>query len=235
MQALTDSTLLHIWERGHGRGPVERALLLLAAAMPNLDETACTELSIGERDAVVLRLRQATFGPLLPGETSCPDCRERLEFQLDARHFASAPPVMAEPELIGGGGLRFRRPNSRDLLAVADSEDTAAAAQRLLQLCCLNPDDADGWSPALLGEVEALLTGRERAAEIELQLNCASCGHAWGDHLDICSYFWDELEQRAERLLDDVHRLARAYAWDEHRILALGDTRRAAYLARCDA
>ena len=50
MQALTDRSLLDIWERGQGRGPVERALLLLAAAFPDLGEDAGAGLSIGERD-----------------------------------------------------------------------------------------------------------------------------------------------------------------------------------------
>jgi hypothetical protein len=235
MQALTDSSLLDIWERGQGRGPVERALLLLAAALPALEDDVRTEISIGERDAAVLRLRHATFGSHLPGEMSCPACNGQLEFQLEAENLLSGLPARTEREFTSAGGLRFRLPNSRDLLTVAHCENAAEAARKLLQRCCLNPRTEEDWSPALLAEVEGLLTRFEDAADIELQFNCASCGHAWADHLDVCGYFWEELKQRAERLLDDVHRLARAYAWDEQRILALSDARRAAYLARCDA
>ncbi len=235
MQALTDRSLLDIWERGQGRGPVERALLLLAAAFPDLGDDAGAGLSIGERDTAVLRLRHATFGSRLPGEMSCPACNGQLEFQLDTEHFLSELPARTERELTSADGLRFRLPTSRDLFAVAYCENAATAARKLLQLCCLDARAPEDWSPALLDEVEALFGKVEAAANIELKFHCASCGHAWADHLDICGYFWEELEQRAQRLLDEVHRLARAYAWDEQRILALGDARRAAYLARCDA
>ena len=56
MQTPTDSALLGIWERGHGRNPVERALLVLAAALPESDGERLAALSIGERDATILRL-----------------------------------------------------------------------------------------------------------------------------------------------------------------------------------
>ena len=40
---------------------------------------------------------------------------------------------------------------------------------------------------------------------------------------------------RAVQLLDEVHQLATAYGWTEAEILALSDTRRAAYLDRVTA
>jgi len=235
MQALSDRLLLDIWERGQGCGTVERALLLLVAACPDLGPDACAGLTIGERDAAILRLRQATFGRHLPGELSCPACEGRLEFELDTGQLLFRAEACPGRELLTVRGLRFRLPDSRDLLAVADCESAAAAARSLLRRCAIDAPAGQDWSAAMLEEVETRLPEIEADADIELALHCASCGHAWTDHLDICSYFWEELDQRAHRLLDEVHRLARAYAWDEQRILALGDARRAAYLARCDA
>ncbi len=52
---------------------------------------------------------------------------------------------------------------------------------------------------------------------------------------DIASYLWNGIEQRARRLLDDIHALAQAYGWSETDILALDETRRATYVARVQA
>jgi hypothetical protein len=42
----------------------------------------------------------------------------------------------------------------------------------------------------------------------------------------------DSLSHWAERCLDQVHTLARAYGWSEAQILALSPVRRACYLGR---
>lgn len=44
------------------------------------------------------------------------------------------------------------------------------------------------------------------------------------------SFFWDEINHWAKRLIHDVHILAVAYGWSEEKILALSPWRRQAYL-----
>jgi hypothetical protein len=234
MQALTDMALLGIWDRGQDCGPVDRALLLLAAALPDLDTECRTDLCIGERDAAILRLRRATLGRQLKGCVICPRCGERLEFELDAEHLLAELPQPALHELGLGNGLRFRLPSSRDLAAAADAGNVDEAVHKLLQLCCVDPQAASAPSDTLLAEVEARLAS-EDLADIQLRFDCIACGEAWIDHLDIVSYFWDEIGQRARHLLDDVHWLAACYGWTEGQILALSSARRDAYLQRCGA
>jgi hypothetical protein len=233
MQALTNSALLEVWERGRDRRPVERALLLLATVSPDLDSDGCADLSIGERNAAILRLRRAMFGAQLPGAVNCPNCREQLEFEIDLEHLLSAA-AASEREVMTGEGLRFRLPTSRDLMATAQCHDADAAARHLLRLCCLDAPDGQQYSQALLAEVGARMAAADGVADIELNLDCAACGHAWPDYLDMGTFFWEEFDRHAHRILDDVHRLASAYGWDEQRILAMRSARRAAYLERCD-
>jgi hypothetical protein len=233
MQALTNAELLGLWERGRDRGPVGRALALADAALPAMPPQQCLALDIGERNAAVLALRRATFGTRLDGRLNCPGCGEPLEFELDAAALA-APASDAAEELIAGG-LRFRMPNSRDLIAAARCTDAESGARALFALCCLDTPPASGWPADLVAETEAAMESRADLSDVALALTCAACGHAWTAHLDICAYFWDEIAQRAEYLLDDVHRLAIAYGWDEQHILQMSDARRAAYLERCDA
>src|SRR5256885_9526219 len=136
MRALADDVLLTRWDRGAACGPVERALLLLAAALPERDAESRARLPVGARDAAILNLRRATFGARLAGRLNCPHCREPLEFELDAGELlAGAAPAEGEFTL---DGLRFRLPDSRDLAAIAHHDDADAAAHELLQRCCLH-------------------------------------------------------------------------------------------------
>ena len=74
MRALSASELLDLWERGASRSPIGRALEMLAAAAPEID--APHLVSIGRRDALLLALRERTFGSAIQAITSCGNCGE---------------------------------------------------------------------------------------------------------------------------------------------------------------
>src|SRR4030067_663874 len=80
MHLLTVSDVLSVWERGQGLHPVDRALLLLAAAQPGTPWEQLARLPVGQRDARLLALHERTFGPRLASYAECPRCGERLEF-----------------------------------------------------------------------------------------------------------------------------------------------------------
>ena len=52
----------------------------------------------------------------------------------------------------------------------------------------------------------------------------------WLESLDIGSFVWHELTAWAQRAMDDVHVLARAYGWSESEVLALSAWRRQRYV-----
>ncbi|HVS81037.1 MAG TPA: hypothetical protein VHE60_04825, partial [Pyrinomonadaceae bacterium] len=83
MQGLSAAKLLGAWEAGMDQSPAQRALTLLGIASPDIPPDVLGRLSIGERDARLLALRQQTFGSRLDSLVSCPRCNELLEFSLD--------------------------------------------------------------------------------------------------------------------------------------------------------
>jgi hypothetical protein len=232
MRALANDALLNLWERGAACGPVERALLLLSAALPEQDAESRARLPVGARDAAILDLRRATFGARLTGRLNCPHCREPLEFELDAGELlAGATPAESEFTL---DDLRFRLPDSRDLAAIAHHDDADVAARDLLQRCCLDAARAPDWQ-ALLEAAEERMAALGGAADIELRFDCAACGKAWTERLGVTDYVLEEISERARRLLDEVHWLAAQYGWSERQILSMSGARRDAYLQRCFA
>src|SRR5512132_3467594 len=77
------SELLAVWECGLGQSLVQRALWLLSAACPDMSLDALAQLSIGQRDARLLELREWLFGSSLVSVAVCPRCREQLELAFD--------------------------------------------------------------------------------------------------------------------------------------------------------
>jgi hypothetical protein len=232
MLPLGPSDLLALWERGRGRHAIDRALLLFAAACPELDSDRLADLSLGQRNAALVRLRQCTFGSEIPAYVDCPSCGERMELAIQLDTFLPRQKEAFTDGQFEADGFRFRLPTSRDLAALLDHADAESAAAHLLERCCLaRPNNA--LAPSLhdlLENIETKLEALDPSANIELSLVCASCHHAWAAPFDIASLLWDEVEARARALLAAVHALARAYGWSEREVLALGEQRRSTYL-----
>ncbi len=51
-------SLLACWEHGRRRHPLDRALLLFAAAEPHVDPATLADRTLGERNAALLHLRR---------------------------------------------------------------------------------------------------------------------------------------------------------------------------------
>lgn len=237
MQPLSADTLLMAWERGRSRHPVDRALLLFSLGTSEADPNALADVSLGQRNATLLKLRQATFGNRLRAYLDCPACRERLEFDMDVSNFlASAPNLPEAKTLIEVDGLRFRPPTSRDMACIAQERDVETAALALLGQCLVQEGSvglsAETSLASYMDQVEAALEQADPWADLVLDFRCEVCGYAGTASFDIAAFLWDEIDSRAQGLLDEVHLLARAYGWREADILALSEARRAAYLER---
>jgi len=223
-------TLIACWELGRRRHPLDRALLLYAAAEPEADPEALADRTIGERNAALLGLRSALFGDALKSCVDCPECAERLEFELSAGALMAGarddPPTASHVDV---GGRRARLPTTRDLARIVDEPDASSAARRLWGHL-LVADASDTRVPA--DEFANALDTADPRMDFSLALACPACAHRWSASLDVPAFLWQELDVRVRRLLDEVHVLARAYGWSEREILALGDARRQAYLDR---
>lgn len=240
MRPLSAYELLKVWEVGEDQHPLDRALTLLAAACPEqtLDELAA--LSIGQRDARLLTLRERTSGARLNGLVECPRCAEQLEFDVAVADLRVAEEPDLEEEawvlVTNGLALRFRLPNSGDLATVSGCEDTSAARNLLVQRCVLEAsrDGVPVTASELPADVIAGLAQRmsecDPQAEVLLNLHCPTCDQHWQALLDIAAFFWAELTAQAKRLLRDVHTLARVYGWSEADVLDMGARRRQFYL-----
>jgi hypothetical protein len=249
MRALSASELLEIWERGLTQQPIQRAIMLLAAACPEAAPNVLEELTIGERDAKLLTLREWTFGPQLVSLTTCPSCGNRLELTFNVadirRASSSRLPLdqkgnedrdAAQALVIAGYEVSLRLPNSLDLAAVAEREEVGEMRRLLLRRCLLtihhNGEEvsAEELPPEVVEAVMKQMAQAEPLADVHLSLVCTTCKHQWQALFDIVTFFWTEIDSWAHRVLREVHTLASAYGWREGDILTMSPWRRQFYL-----
>jgi hypothetical protein len=230
MSPLNPARLLAVWESGARRHPIDRALLLYALAAPQVDPESLADRSLGERNAAILALRTAHFGRPLAAWIDCAHCGERMEFELDPAQLPEPPNALPAPVHVGA--YRFLPPTSRHLAIAANTDDGEAATLALMRACLDGDVPSDDTLSAMIDAAGEALDAADPWADIALDLPCPACGQAMSASFDIAAYVWDELDTRARALLDDIHTLATAYGWTEPEILALSDTRRAAYLDR---
>ena len=244
MFPLTPRDLLHVWERGEGKHPVDQALLILTAACPEKSWEELAQLSIGQRDALILMVRELTFGTELSAFTHCPQCQDPLTFTVDvADLLAAGAPEPAETELTcqaDGLTIKARLPNSLDVAAIVNCDRPEAARSRLLKRCVLEARQGDrvilaqDLPEAAISSLAAEMVECDPLSEMAFNLCCPECDCRWSVILDVVSFFWSEIAAQGRRLLRDVHDLARAYGWREADILAMSTQRRQFYLQMVD-
>jgi hypothetical protein len=229
-----------VWELGVSQPWYQRALALLAAASPDDEKSdRLAQLSIGQRDACLLTLRERIFGPHLAGVAPCPACGELLEFGINASEIRVAPALGTAATINLAHAIydvRFRLPNSLDLTSLDPKADNQLNRQRLLARCVLGARragaeiTADDLPPEVVTAVAERMSEADPQAEVQIALTCPKCTHCWQAPLDILSFFWSEINAWAIRLLHEVHILASAYGWHEADILSMSAARRQAYM-----
>lgn len=230
--------------------PSARATALLARCLD--DEAGDVErtahaLTVGDREALLLQLRRLTIGETFDCVLPCPaaGCGERMELELRVANllvpaYDDVQRTYALSTEAEGAryDVAFRLPTAADLdaVAVVARDDPARGADALLArcVCAATRDgaavDVSALAPAAREAIADEMARRDPQAEIELELACPVCGNAFSVVFDTASFFLQELDERATRLLHDVHTLATHYHWSERDILQMPRRRRDRYL-----
>jgi len=226
--------------------PSVRGTALLARCLSE-GEAAARSLTVGDREALLLQLRRITIGERIECLVRCPAdaCREEMEASvnigrilIDRYEDVRSQYEIAVAEPPGSYRVRFRLPTADDLdqgarLARADAN---AGALAILRRCVLEAEhdhhlvDTDALPPEIRSFIAAAMAERDPQAEVELELRCPACGREFSALLDATTFLLRELEERAVRLIRDVHALALRYGWSEAEILRMPASRRARYI-----
>jgi hypothetical protein len=234
--------------------PAARVTALLArhvvgnAAAAAVDAlTVARSLSVGDREAVLLHLRRERFGNDLDCLVDCPtpNCGEPVSVELRVSELLLPPYENPRPSYELGAEhagiayrIRFRLPIGADLeaAALASQADPTAGTRLLVRNCVLaiQPRPADNAADALTSALEADLSqavlAHDPQAELQLDLECPSCGNRFSTFFDTGAFLIDELERESAVEQAEVESLAFYYHWPEREILAMSRARRRSYL-----
>lgn len=239
MKSLSAAELLNVWEWGLSQSSIQRALILLKAAYPECSSEELASLRIGQRDGLLLTLRERIFGSQLVCLAVCSGCGDRLELTFSVSDIRTAPETEPASNLVAkveDYEVQYRVPTSLDLGAVAGQSDLTAMRQQLLNRCLIavhykDKDLAVNDLPeGVVRTVLAEMAQADPQADVQLALSCPACNHQWQETFDVVSFFWTEIHAWARRLLQEVHTLASTYSWQEADILAMSPQRRQFYL-----
>lgn len=239
MRPLSADQILQVWELGQTQHPLDRAITLLSLALPEQSTEEIVRLSIGQRDTLLLMLRELTFGAAMESFATCPHCGEALEFTLNAAELRGGELAQIAPTYafaIEDYEIEVSLPNSRDLAAIVGCQSLPEAHHQLAQRCIRQvsqhgaPLQPHLLPQAVLRQLAQQMADCDPQAELLLDLSCPACTHRWQVLFDIVSFFWTELSVQAKRLLREVHMLAQIYSWREADILSMSALRRQFYL-----
>jgi DNA-directed RNA polymerase subunit RPC12/RpoP len=241
MKPLTATELLTVWERGLNRPLLQKTLNLLTLACPEMDADTVAKLSIGERDARLLLLREWMFGSRLMNMAVCPRCSERIEWETPIEKIRLQPVQQHDSARefsmeVDHYNIRFRLPASLDVSTVIANSEGLPDPAKLLVYCILDSRckgeacKVDDLPDKVVQAISRRMDEEDPQADIRMLLNCPHCSHRWKARFDIASYLWAEIDRWAKRMLLDVQKLARTFHWSERDILTMSPVRRQLYL-----
>lgn len=218
-------------------------------------EEVARQLLVGDRQFLLLRLRQATFGDRVRAGLVCPwaDCGKRVsvEFslaQVPVFELADKGPVYtmtlskaaAEDCDDAGREVRFRLPTGADQEELSEwlSVNEAQALTLLLTRCVraiggFSPPGEDrigALSPLARAEIEERMQELAPGIEQVMEAGCVECGRQFLVPFDVQRFFFGELRVHSDLLYREVHYLAYHYHWSEQEIMAMTRDRRRTYV-----
>jgi hypothetical protein len=241
MNASLTGRILDMWDAGSTLDHTGRALLLLQLAQSGHEpgQRHDADLTIGERDRMLLDVREHLFGSHVDAVDLCESCGAQVQVTFELAHIRGDTTSGRPHELsvqTGDYEIEVRLPTSADLFAIRRCESVDIGRELLLARCVIRAQlhearvDVDDLPESVRREIARAMGEADPLAFVELILACAACGHEWRRQFDIVDYLWSEVSRFGSRTLRDVHLLARHYGWSEDAIVGLSPIRRRRYL-----
>ncbi|RZI53874.1 MAG: hypothetical protein EOP16_00570 [Pseudonocardia sp.] len=218
-------------------------------------EYVSRRLLVGDREYLLLRLREATFGRNVHAGLVCPwsECGSRVSvnFSIDEIPVAESGdkgPIYsmtlstnAAPETDDDDRrVRFRLPTGQDqeeVLPWLRVNEAQALTQLLCRCICSigqfespSHSQVKELSPLARAEIDKQMQSLAPGIDPVLETRCAHCGRSFLVPFNIQHFFFGELRVDRDLLYREVHYLAYHYHWSETDIMGMPRTARRTYL-----
>lgn len=210
---------------------------------------------VGDRDYLLLRLRQRTFGDGVHQVLRCPSpaCGRKADVEfaisempvrraqqvLPSYPFNLSRPAWESDPSSDRGELRLATGRDQEALGELAAVNPARAQTLLLSRVIgslgrrseLDEEQVRALPMALRGELSARLAGLSPGPDLRIGIGCPHCGADMSYPFDLSAFFFAEWTMSLDTLYREVHHLAYHYHWSEGEILHLPRAKRRRYLA----
>ncbi len=220
-------------------------------------EEVARSLLVADRQFLLLRLRQITFGEQVRATIFCPwpDCSKKTDIDflisdIPVIESKDKGPVykmeLSEDAAITDDHgtvyreIAFRLPNGGDQEAVSPYiyENEANALNMLLGRCIKNigpfmppgEEMVKRLSPLARMEIEAHMEAVAPKIDLTMETRCPECGRGYTAPFDLQEFFFGELRISLDLLYREIHYLAYHYHWSEKEIMEMSRQKRHKYI-----
>jgi hypothetical protein len=211
------------------------------------------DMEVSRRIECLLKLVAANqeFVPRITIRCARHDCRQLIEIELPIADVLSLQRRVEERDFmelqVDAAILRLRRPTGRDQRQwrAVSIPDAAGARRAVLSSLILGGQESatggTGGSPAmdlpvtLIEIIDTQLEKFDPLVAFSVAVSCPQCVAEMDFPVDLEALALREMEKIQRELLQNVHRLALRYHWNESEILDLTPERRAKYLRLIEA
>lgn len=234
---------------------LSRCIRRIGTISPVSEEVA-RNLLIADRQYLLLKLREATFGSQIQANIHCPwpSCGKKVDIDfstndIPVRESEDKGPLYTmrlsyEAAFNNNGDkhrvIIFRLPNGSDQEAISPiiAENEARALTVLLSRCIKsigpieNPEEEliCGLSPLARMEIERQMEAFAPKVELTMAADCPECGREFSIPFDLQDFFFGELRTTLDLLYREVHYLAYHYHWSEQEIMEMPRDKRRKYI-----
>ena len=216
-----------------------------------------SDLLVADRQYLLLKLREATFGDRINANLFCPwpDCGKRIGMEFSTHDIpvinskdkgpAFTMELSPDAAFAGDNGesfteVQFRLPNGNDQETVspllADNESKALAL--LLGRCIMkigpinNPaqEVIQKLSPLARFEIEKKMEDIGPKVELDMETSCPECDREFAVPFDLQDFIFGELRTDLDLLYREIHYLAYHYHWGEREIMEMPREKRRRYI-----
>lgn len=198
--------------------------LIVSTPTSTITAGMAMDLTIADRDLILVAIYQHYVGDQVEGITRCKSCDDDFELTFSLAERFEKNKKTKKSNITGPDkngvftlpdGTEFRLPNSIDLKNVLIFPEEIAEIE-LLKHCVVNSQNLDNAEQILIAMEEV-----GRGLSFELAATCPHCEQDQSIQFDIQEYVMSALAQEKRYLNYEVHNIAMAYRWSHAEILEL--------------
>jgi hypothetical protein len=224
-------------------------------AISDITPQLVRELTVADRQYLLLMLRQLSFGDRVQAVLPCPwpNCGKGVDidfsidevpvvgcgdfqphYELEVDSFEGAAALGLAPA--ASFPVRYRLPNGGDQEAVLDDprRNEVEKLSTLLSRCILAAGAIERPAPEWVMQlppdarlkIEQAMESRAPGLELSMDIECPECRRGFVAPFELQDFFFSELKMGGQLLFREVHYLAFHYHWSEHEIMSMPRDRR---------